>query len=310
MKSSNIDRRKFIGLFTAIGSMTIVPSIIWDQAKASVAGNTLPDMAVAKSGDYYKAAIEAVNMLGGIDKFVKPNAKVGLLINGAFTNKATFTNPDIAFAVLKMCFDAGASEIYVFRANDNKYWEKSTKYEEHKELLKKVKFSTGTQNFTIPKGKILKEAEMVKEIAEIDTLINIPISKHHDGSFITCCLKNMMGMASRSTNVKFHSPTKESGLTGEEFLAQCIADLNLVRKPDLHVVDTTVFITTNGPFGPGELQQEDKVIAGTDPIAIDAFFANILGLEKGIVLSTEYGAKHGLGNANFASLKIEEKTIS
>jgi uncharacterized protein (DUF362 family) len=310
MKTSRIDRRKFIGLFTAAGSMAFIPSIVWDQAKASALSTKIPDIAVVKSGDYYKAAIESVNMLGGINKFVKPNTKVGLLINGAFTNKATFTNPDIAFAILKLCFDAGASEIYIFRANDNKYWEKGSLYETHKELLQKVKFTTGTQKFTIPKGKILKEAEMVKEIAEVDTLINIPISKHHDGSFITCCLKNMMGMAARSTNVKFHSPTKESGLTNEEFLAQCIADLNLVRKPDLHVVDTTVFITTNGPFGPGELKQEDKVIAGTDPVAIDALFASILGLEKGVVLATEYAAKHGLGKTNYNKLNIEEKTIA
>jgi uncharacterized protein (DUF362 family) len=120
----------------------------------------------------------------------------------------------------------------------------------------------------------------------------------------------MMGMASRRTNVKFHSPTKESQLTGEEFLAQCIADVNLIRKPDLHIVDSTLFVTTNGPFGPGEIRQEDKIIAGTDPVAIDALIANIMGLEKGIVLSTEYAAKHGLGKTNYSKLTIEEKVLS
>ena len=222
MKANKIDRRKFIGLFTAAGTLAVIPSIAWDRLSAatSVANSAskLPAMAVVKSSDYFKAATEAVNMLGGIEKFVKPGTKVGLLINGAFSNKGTFTNPDIAFALLKLCNDAGASEIYLFRANDNKYWEKATSYETNKTMLQTVKFSSGTRKFEIPKGKMLKEAEMVKEISELDTLINIPISKHHDGSFITGCLKNMMGMTSRSTNVKFHSPTKESGLTSEEYL--------------------------------------------------------------------------------------------
>jgi len=309
MKENKIGRRKFLGLFTAAGSLALIPSILWDQVKASSILNKVPDIVLVKSTDYYKAAVEAVNMLGGISKFVRPGSKVGLLINGAFQNKGTITNPDVALAVVKMCYDAGASELIIFRASEKTYWSKAVNYESHVGLLEKVKHSHELQKLTIAKGIILKEVEVAKEITEIDTFINIPVSKQHGGSFITCCLKNMMGIASRNTDVYFHSPEKDKGLTGEEHLAQCIADLNLIRKPDLCIVDSTVYITTNGPFGPGEIRQDDKVMAGTDPVAIDALFAKIFGYERGIVLSTEYAAKHGIGEADLTKVIIEEKCI-
>jgi len=59
------------------------------------------------------------------------------------------------------------------------------------------------------------------------------------------------------------------------FLAQAIADANLVRKPDLCVVDATEFLINNGPAGPGEIRKEHRVFAGTDPVLLDCFGAQL-----------------------------------
>ena len=58
-------------------------------------------------------------------------------------------------------------------------------------------------------------------------------------------------------------------------LEQLIVDLNKALKPALNVVDATEFIVTNGPFGPGELLKPRKVVAGTDPVAVDAYCASL-----------------------------------
>ena len=39
------------------------------------------------------------------------------------------------------------------------------------------------------------------------------------------------------------------------FLAQCVADMNTLRKPHLCVADATEFFLTSGPAGPGELRK-------------------------------------------------------
>jgi uncharacterized protein (DUF362 family) len=264
---------------------------------------------VVKSSDYYQATLEAVNMLGGIKKFVKKDSKVGILINGGFKNKGTFTNPDVSFAILKLCFDAGASEVMIFRADDKNYWKQAKNYSTHSAYLDKVTYTASNLKVAIEKGIILKEAEVVKELTELDTLINIPIGKHHDGAMITACLKNIMGLATRSTNSFFHTQSDDQGLSSNEHLAQCIADLNLIRKPDLCIIDASLFILNNGPFGPGELKQEDKIIAGTDPVAMDAYFARLFGLGEGDVLSTIYAAKHGIGISDLSKITVEEKLL-
>ena len=60
----------------------------------------------------------------------------------------------------------------------------------------------------IPEGNALKELEIVKELLKCDVLINIPIAKHHPSTFLTCGLKNMMGLNTRKSNVYCHT---ESG---------------------------------------------------------------------------------------------------
>ena len=60
----------------------------------------------------------------------------------------------------------------------------------------------------------------------------------------------MMGTTAYSTNHFFHFGSGSSGYYDDvEFLSQCIADVNLVRAPDLSIFDGTEVITTNGPSG-------------------------------------------------------------
>ena len=141
-------------------------------------------------------------------------------------------------------------------------------------------------------------------------LINIPIAKHHDGVGFTGAVKNMMGGQSRNTHRFFHFSTGGRGYYDDlEFLSQCIADLNLLRKPDLCIMDGTEMITENGPFGPGRLVRPQKVIAGTDRVAMDVYGANLLGLKGEEILTTRKVFAYGMGKIDLSSLKIQETII-
>ena len=132
-------------------------------------------------------------------------SKVGLLINGKFSNEGTFTNPDISLAVLKLCYEAGANTFMMFGFNNEDYWSRSKHYESHLDILKKISYSSGYKNIAVDKGKTLREAEMSEELPDLDVLINLPISKHHNAANLTCCLKNMMGLCAHTTNAFFHT---------------------------------------------------------------------------------------------------------
>jgi uncharacterized protein (DUF362 family) len=295
MKNS-IDRREFIkqsvaaGVLTAAGSLAF-PSPLFGSRLASGI-----NISVVNGTTYFDNTVKAVEMLGGIGKFVPKGSKVGLLINSPWDKPGTYTNPDVALAVLKMCREAGASEVHSIENASISYWKRSSGFVKHRSDV-----------------SLLKEADISKALLECDVLINIPIAKHHQGTNFSANLKNMMGACSGSTNRFFHQGSSKSGLLkyfkyydDVEFLSQCIADVNLIRQPDLCVVDATEFITTNGPAGPGEMKKANKIVAGTNCVSVDAYCATLLGLQPFDVLMIRYAQQHGLGEINIAKLSIKE----
>ena len=91
-----------------------------------------------------------------------------------------------------------------------------------------------------------------------------------------------------------------------EFLSQCIADVNLVRKPDLCVVDATEFVRTNGPGGPGEIVRARKVVAGKNCASVDAYCSTLLDLNPSDVAMIKFASDHGIGEIDLKKLKIRE----
>jgi uncharacterized protein (DUF362 family) len=120
----------------------------------------------------------------------------------------------------------------------------------------------------------------------------------------------MMGVTSGSTNRFFHHGSGRLGYYDYvDFLSQCIADVNLVRKPDLCIFDGTEMITTNGPQGPGKLIKPQKVFAGVDRIAMEVYGANLFGVNGEEIPTTRMAHAHGLGEIHLARLQIQEVTL-
>jgi uncharacterized protein (DUF362 family) len=63
-------------------------------------------------------------------------------------------------------------------------------------------------------------------------------------------------------------------------LHQNIADMNLVLRPDLHVLDCTRILLRNGPSGGdvADVAVKNLIFAGPDPVALDAQGATLFDL--------------------------------
>jgi uncharacterized protein (DUF362 family) len=68
-------------------------------------------------------------------------------------------------------------------------------------------------------------------------------------------------------------------------------------------------VITNGPHGPGELLRPQKVIAGTDPVAIDSYGATLFGYNQNNILAITKAHEHGVGIMDLAKLNIKELVI-
>jgi uncharacterized protein (DUF362 family) len=304
---NRINRREFIKHSAVIGAAAVTGALSTPSRLLGSVFSSGIDISVVNGATYFDNTIKAVELLGGMSKFVPKGSKVGLLINSPWNKPGTYTNPDVALAVLKMCVDAGASEFYSIENAKTSYWKRSTLYSSLKNEVGRVQTTDERKTTKIEKGISLKEAEVFTSFLDCDVIINIPIVKNHQGTNFTCTLKNIMGACVRTTCRFFHQGGGAKGLYDDaEFLSQCIADAQLIRVPNLCVVDATEFVTTNGPAGPGEIKKAQKVVAGTNCVSVDAYCATLLNLTPTDVSMIRYASKHGIGEMDLKKLTIKE----
>ena len=308
-----IDRRSFIKKSAAIGMSSLIGSNVITRLSSFASENPKIDIAAVKGEDYFNNTIKAIDLLGGINNFASKDSKVGLLVNSPWKNPGTYTDPEIVLAVIKMCYQAGAKEIISLENATNGYWNRTELSKKFSEELKGLK-SAGKSyiKFEIPKGKNLKEAHIEKALLECDVFINIPKIKDHAGTKFTGCLKNMMGAtAYQPTNHFIHFGNtgknwQDGGYKNVEWLSQSISDLALVRTPDLCIADATEIVLTNGPDGPGKLAKPLYIVAGKNPVTVDAYCTKFVNLTGKEVILIKNAAEHGLGEMEISKLKIRE----
>lgn len=312
-----IDRREFIeksakfGMLSLIGGQSVIGS---GFNLVSAAEEKKIDLSVVTGTDYFANTIMAVEKLGGIGVFVPKGARVALLINSSFKHPGSYTRPDVALAIAFLCKEGGAKEICLLKGEGPKYWNRSQRSKKHQSLIRSLIVGEEEhETISIKKGINLKEADVLKGFLDYDVVINIPIAKNHSGTNYTGTLKNLMGLCPFTTNIKFHmGPNYISTFVKEwgdfysklDNLNQCIADLNTIRTIELNVVDATEFITTNGPFGPGELKKQDTIVAGADRVAVDAWCCTYLGQKATDVSMIKRANAHGIGQMDMTQLNI------
>jgi uncharacterized protein (DUF362 family) len=274
----------------------------------------VPTVGVASGGDYGKAAVKAVELLGGMDAFVSKGARIAILANVQSRHPGTFTGPAILRAAIRLCRDAGAASISCLSLQPMKQWEDTGLGKILEEEGADLKlFSSKDESLFKPvavtDGRGLTEAKVLGELDRYDGLINMPIIKDHAGNKFTGAMKNLMGLNASVSNRTFHKANWQTDPNDIAHLDQCIVDLNKIIKPILNIADATEFITNNGPFGPGELAKPGKVVAGTDRVAVDSVCAGLLGVKPGGIIQITRGAEQGLGQGDLRKIRIREARI-
>jgi len=301
MKS--INRRKFIRRSISIGGLSIglslMPKIMWANLLSAES-----DIYTITSENPKESIPKLVESLGGIASFVKPGKSVGFLVNSPWVYTGFYTNPDIVLVLMKMCKDAGASKIICYKPVRDGYWEESQYYEEMKPLIDEIIYGDERVEIDIKGGKEMQSAEVFKIFMESDVFINIPVAKHHNGTIYSGVLKNLMGVSSRDTNRHMHSPDGEYTYSKTVYLSTCIADLNLIRKPDFSIIDAGVCAINNGPRGPGETTSPGLILAGTDPLALDVYASSLLGMAPDDIYTFTAAKALGLGNSDMGAIQV------
>ena len=233
-------------------------------------------VAKVKFANYQASVYKALDMIGGAGRLpgkgliiIKPNLTCS-------DGPPVTTNVAAAEAVYKYCKANCKAEIVIgegcgngtteqtFRANG--YWKLAKKYgirliDFNREKTVVVRNDDALQ---------LKEFHM-PEIVRKAFIISLPVLKDHSFTKTTVAMKNMFGIAPEPfycgswNKSKLHSPSTHKS----------VVDVCLYKKPGLCVVDAAVALS--GTHLAGRRKNIGLILAGFDPVAVDAVGSGLLG---------------------------------
>ena len=310
---SAISRRTFLQRSLAAGGVLVAGtatglSSLLPQPRTP--GEPWPDLAVITGDNVYQATVKAVETLGGIRRFVKTGDKIGVLVNSRFNKPGTFVRPEITLALIALSYDAGAKEVVSLEDVDNAYWRKAASSGEMQSYIRSIKRPRAGIACSLTGAHTLKTIEITRDYFECDAVMNIAIFKDHEGTRFTGVLKNLMGATTGETNRSWHLGSGASKYYDDiGYLSRCIADGNLCRRPSLCIGDATQVLLQNGPFGPGPTWDFRTIVAGANPVSVDAMGASILGFTPTDILMIRYAAELGLGNDDLSTVRVKRENI-
>jgi uncharacterized protein (DUF362 family) len=300
-------RRDFLKYMAALGLVSgagrlVLPEEVWAMAPTET---PQPLVAKVQGANYAQITGDAIQALGGMKRFVNAGEVVVVKPNMAWDRTpemAANANPAVVRQVVEMCLEAGAKKVKVL---DNTCHDARKAYatsgikaavEDIKDPRAVVEYveERGFVEVNIEKARALKKWLFYKEILEADRFINIPIAKNHSEARLTMCLKNMMG-AIGGWRGRIHVG-----------LHQNIADMNLVLRPDLHILDATRILLKNGPSGGRveDVEVKNLVFAGTDPVALDALGTGLFGMKPADIGYIVKSHQAGRGEMDLNKIKI------
>ncbi|MFQ5877701.1 MAG: DUF362 domain-containing protein [Acidobacteriota bacterium] len=260
-----------------------------------------PRAAIARGGPVAALVRAAVDRVGGMGRFVRPGESVLVKPNMAWDRtpeQGANTHPEVVAEVVRLCREAGAARVVVGEVpvHDPARVASRSGIGAAARGAGAVLLMPPGAGFVPASlgGSVVDRWEVFAPALDADRLINVPVVKDHALSRLTCGMKNLYGLLGGGRG-RLH-----------QRIHAAIADLASAFGPTLTVVDATRVMLRGGPQG-GRLDdvlRVGAVGAGTDPVALDAWGATLIGadpLEIGhIVLA------RGRGLGTFGDGPIEE----
>jgi len=267
----------------------------------------LPDMAVIRGDDPAQLAREAIAELGGIKRFISRADVVLIKPNIGWDRtpeQAANTNPSVIAEVIRQCTNAGAKRIIVTDVSCNdprRCFQRSGIAEAAQREGAEVILPDPARYKEVDiRGEVLREWPVLDSFLNVDKIINVPIAKHHSLTGTTLGMKNWYGILGGPRH-QLHQKIHES-----------LADLADFMRPTLTLIDCYRILVRNGPTG-GNLEDvllKKTMVAGTDPVALDAYVAKAYwNLEVSALPYLRMAAQRGLGTYEFEKVHTRVKQL-
>ena len=250
------------------------------------------------------AVQKSLELIGGLDRFVKPGDKVLLKVNLLMPRppeKGVTTHPAVIEALAKLAKGIGAKPII----GDSSMW--MTKQALRVCGVDGVAAQIGAESVNLdsytpveienPDGVMLKKIHVAGLIRDVDVIISVPKLKVHELTMFTGAVKNMFGIipgrAKSDIHKKASSPSK---------FCDALLDINSIATPDLAVMDGVVSV--EGSAGIGRTRKMGVILASSNSIALDTVASALVGYDPDRLPLNKAARRRGLKGASLSEIEI------
>jgi len=269
-------------------------------------------VAIRKSDSRERGLLDALEMLGGLRRFVDGKrvfVKVNLCLARAPETGGT-VDPEVLAVLLKECRRCGADELVV---GDGSAVEMATVLKVNP--VQQVAEAHGAKfvdldaephsRVRLKRGLILDGLVLADRVLAAEAVINLAKMKTHGVATVTLSMKGLMGCVlgggeevrggyrwwDVSDRRKFH--TKD--------IHKAIVDLNTLVTPALNIVDGFLAQEGDSPFH-GLTVPLHAFVAGADRVAADATCCRLMGIRPETIGHIALGEQAGLGTMKPATV--------
>jgi uncharacterized protein (DUF362 family) len=256
-----------------------------------------PRIVAARGGSPLQMLQLCLEEIGGLGHFIKPGDRVVLKPNVGFASPPELgatTSPDVVGAMARLCLAEGAAEVLVI---DNPIHDPARclaisgiASAAEANGARVVQPRPGLfRDVEAPGNAVLKKWSFFYRPFEGATkVIGLPTAKHHSLSGVTLEMKNWYGLLGGRRN-RLHQDIHMS-----------VADLASMVRPTLTVLDATRVLFRHGPTGgsPSDVRHDGILAVATDPVALDAYGADVVGADPASLGFLVEAERRGLGTSN------------
>jgi len=258
-----------------------------------------------------EATKRAVELLGGIGKFIEPGQKT-LLKPNLFTVKGpetgATTDMRVVIAVHEMLKEQGSASVLGECPATSAYTRPEVVFDGLgvRKLCEKNGIEITMLDREPPvkrtvEGVVLNDF-WFPETATTHPVISFPTLKTHVLTTLTCAVKNLFGLQQGGTKAHHHVHVGNDAKSFNHLLLDIYTAIRGQVK--LHVVDAHVAMEGEGPAS-GDAVELGLIIAGADAVAVDLVAASIMGWDSVNEVGTNFLAlQRGIGPSGMDEIEV------
>ncbi|OPY34460.1 MAG: Ferredoxin [Methanomassiliicoccales archaeon PtaU1.Bin124] len=251
-------------------------------------------VALVRCEDYsrelvYSRVKEAIDLLGGLDRFAKKGQRVLVkpnILRASPPDEAVCTHPNVIWAVCRLLRENGCEVVLaespgagaVYGPNQlRKAYETAGYSSLSEELGVVLNENVSYREVANPDGRLVKRFLIIEPAIEADVLIVVSKLKTHLLTKMTAATKNLFGVVPGMEKASFHGRLQDP----MDF-SRMLVDLNELMRPSLQIIDAIVGMEGDGP-GSGDPRKLGAIIASPSYAAADVVAARMIGLDAASV---------------------------